>query len=133
MSDTEISTSPSQSGAGPLTAAERKKAEAEGDFKALEQQLIDRHKAELGAKDERIAKIMNALEKRLIEAELTKAITAQKGDASLLIPHARQFVKMRELDDVSAPGIPAYPQGFLENEAGMAVWKELRTRTRPAY
>jgi aryl-alcohol dehydrogenase (NADP+) len=41
--------------------------------------------------------------------------------------------EMRELDDASAPGIPAYPQGFLENEAGMDVWEELRTRTRPAY
>ena len=41
--------------------------------------------------------------------------------------------EMRKLDDVSAPGIPPYPQGFLENEAGMAVWKDLRTRTRPAY
>ena len=40
--------------------------------------------------------------------------------------------EMRELDEVSAPEIPAYPQGFLD-EAGMTVWDELRTRTRPAY
>jgi aryl-alcohol dehydrogenase (NADP+) len=41
--------------------------------------------------------------------------------------------EMGILDTASAPEIPAYPQGFLENEAGMTVWKELRTRTRPAY
>jgi aryl-alcohol dehydrogenase (NADP+) len=41
--------------------------------------------------------------------------------------------EMRELDEASAPEIPAYPQGFLENEAGMTVWEELRTRTHPAY
>ena len=37
------------------------------------------------------------------------------------------------LSEVSAPGIPAYPQGFLENEAGMDVWESLQTRVMKAY
>ncbi len=37
------------------------------------------------------------------------------------------------LDEVSAPGIPTYPQGFLEVEAGMTVWADLTTRTIPPY
>ena len=39
--------------------------------------------------------------------------------------------EMQQLDEVSAPGIPLYPQGFLEAEAGYDVWKRLRTRTEP--
>ncbi len=38
-----------------------------------------------------------------------------------------------DLNTVSAPGIPAYPQGFLENEAGMDIWERLRTRIHKAY
>ena len=79
--------------------ATRKQAEAKGDFKALEEQLIKRHQRDLDAKEERITKIMGALERRLVEAELTKAITAAKGDANLLLPHAARYVKMREHDD----------------------------------
>lgn len=41
--------------------------------------------------------------------------------------------EMEALDTVSAPGIPLYPYGFLEVEAGMEVWERLRTRVRPPY
>jgi aryl-alcohol dehydrogenase-like predicted oxidoreductase len=37
------------------------------------------------------------------------------------------------LNEISAPGIPAYPQGFLENEAGMGIWENLQTRVTKAY
>lgn len=79
--------------------AERKKATAEGDFKALEKQLVDRHQAELGAKDTKLTKLQKALEKRLVDAELTRAIAAHKGEPDLLLPYARQFVRVREVDD----------------------------------
>lgn len=36
--------------------------------------------------------------------------------------------EMEELTRVSAPGIPIYPHGFLEAEAGMDIWEELTTR-----
>ncbi len=38
--------------------------------------------------------------------------------------------EMRRLDQVSAPGIPTYPQGFLET-ADYDVWERLRTRNEP--
>lgn len=41
--------------------------------------------------------------------------------------------EMRTLNEVSAPGIPLYPQGFLENEAGVTVWERLQTRVTPPY
>jgi len=39
--------------------------------------------------------------------------------------------EMRTLDEVSAPGIPTYPQGFLESGADYDVWEQLRTRNEP--
>lgn len=39
--------------------------------------------------------------------------------------------EMTELTEVSAPGIPLYPLGFLEKEAGMSAWADLTTRVRP--
>ncbi|MDH3189441.1 MAG: aldo/keto reductase [Acidimicrobiia bacterium] len=41
--------------------------------------------------------------------------------------------EMALLDQVSAPGIPLYPQGFIENEASYDVWEKLTTRVKPAY
>ena len=33
-----------------------------------------------------------------------------------------------ELNDVSAPGMPVYPYGFIESYAGLDVWERLQTR-----
>jgi len=41
--------------------------------------------------------------------------------------------EQEELDQLSAPGIPTYPYGFLENEAGMDVWERLTTRLTKPY
>jgi hypothetical protein len=41
--------------------------------------------------------------------------------------------EMATLDAASAPGIPLYPYGFLEVEAGMDVWERLGTRTAAPY
>ena len=79
--------------------AERAKASAEGDFKSLEKQLIDRHTAELVGRDARISKLTSSLEKKLLDAELIRAITAKKGEPDLLLPFARQFARVREVDD----------------------------------
>jgi hypothetical protein len=79
--------------------AERRKAAADGDFKALEKQLVDRHATELGGKDTKIGKLTKALERRLVDAELIRAITAKKGEPDLLLPYARQFMRVKETDD----------------------------------
>lgn len=90
--------------------AERKKATAEGDFKALEKQLVERHGNELAAKDKQIEKRQKALERRLVDAELTRAIANQKGNPDLLLPYARQFVRVKETDDDF--------EGFIADEKG---------------
>lgn len=41
--------------------------------------------------------------------------------------------EMRRLSEASAPGIPTYPYGFLEVEAGVDIWEHLTTRTRRPY
>lgn len=82
--------------------AERKRAEAQGDFKSLEKQLIDRHQAELGQKDSKITKLSSALEKRLIDAQLAEAIAkagAKPSFVPLLKLEGRQFVRVKETDE----------------------------------
>ena len=39
--------------------------------------------------------------------------------------------EMQRLNEVSAPGIPLYPMGFLERYAGVDVWERLTTRAEP--
>jgi aryl-alcohol dehydrogenase-like predicted oxidoreductase len=39
--------------------------------------------------------------------------------------------EMGRLDSISAPGVPTYPQGFLENYAGVRTWEDLGTRREP--
>jgi hypothetical protein len=79
--------------------AEREQAAAEGDWTKLEEKMKEAHAAELAGKDKRIGKLMGAINKHLVDAELTKALVAAKGDAALLLPHARKFVQTRETDD----------------------------------
>lgn len=78
--------------------AERKKAAAEGDFKSLEKQLIDRHQAELGQRDTRITQLSAALERRLVDADAAAAIAEAKGSVKGLLPHVRPHIKVVEVD-----------------------------------
>ncbi|MGH8871208.1 MAG: aldo/keto reductase [Acidimicrobiia bacterium] len=41
--------------------------------------------------------------------------------------------EMERLTEISAPGIPIYPNGFLEVEAEVEVWERLVTRTERPY
>lgn len=100
--------------------ADRKKAAAEGDFKSLEKQLIERHATELGAKDTRIGKLNKALEKRLIDAKLAEALAKHEAEPTmlkLLQLEGRQYVRVRETEDdfeeyvVDAKGNPLIADG----------------------
>ena len=97
--------------------AEREKLASEGDFKALESQLKGLHQKEIEGKDAKIAKTQKALERRLVQAELTKAIAARKGEPDLLLPYAEKFVRVKETDDdyeafiVDASGNPRFADG----------------------
>ena len=39
--------------------------------------------------------------------------------------------EMSALNEVSAPGIPIYPHGFMEAYGGMTIWEDLMTRVEP--
>lgn len=81
--------------------AERKKATAEGDFKSLEKQLIERHSAELTARDAKLTKVQSALERRLVKDELRKTIMDKGGIpdmADLLLEYGAKYVRVRETD-----------------------------------
>jgi len=98
-------------------ALDRKAAEGKGDWDTLEGQLKEAHGVELGKRDAREQKLMKQIERSLVTSKLTTAIAAHKGDADLLLPHARQFVKTRETDEgfdayvVDAAGNPRFSDG----------------------
>lgn len=83
--------------------AAREKAKALGDWDAREKMIRDEMAAEhekavkpLSLKAE---KMRSALERRLVDAELTSAIARAKGVPELLLPHVRQHVRVKEVDD----------------------------------
>lgn len=90
--------------------AERDKAAAAGDFKALEKQMAERHTVELSERETKISKMQRALERKVVEAELVRAIAVKKGDPDLLLPYARQYARMRETEDDF--------EGFVSDERG---------------
>jgi len=82
--------------------AERKKAAAEGDFKALEKQLIERHSAERQGDAKKIEKLTKALERRLVDARLAEMLAKHEADPSmlpLLQLEGRRYVRVKETDD----------------------------------
>lgn len=57
----------------------------------------------------------------------------QLDDNLAALDWALSDTEMRRLNEASAPGIPTYPYGFLEVEAGVDIWEQLTTRTRRPY
>lgn len=95
----------------------RKRAAELGDFKSLESQLKEHHAKELETGNAKLLKVRKAMEQRLVQAELTKAIVARKGDPDLLLPHAERYVRVRETEDdfeayvVDEKGHPLFTDG----------------------
>lgn len=67
--------------------------------KAQSEQLIAKHKEELGKKDEEAKNLRTQLEKHLIDAEATGAIAEAKGAVSLLLPIVRDQTRLRQSDN----------------------------------
>ncbi len=78
--------------------AEEEKATKGGEFEKLKQQMLEKHNSDLAKKDERITTLTKSLERRLVDADATAAIAAQKGVPALLLPHVRAAVKVVEED-----------------------------------
>lgn len=82
--------------------AERKAAEAKGDFTAWQKQTIQQHEKVVSEKDAKITKLTRAVERRLVEAKLATALAKAGADekmASLLMLKGQQHIRVRETDD----------------------------------
>jgi hypothetical protein len=67
-------------------------------IEAITKQITEKHKGELGTKDESIQTLTRQLEKVMIDVEAIKAISEHKGSATLLLPHVRNSTRMRKND-----------------------------------
>jgi hypothetical protein len=76
--------------------AERKRAEAAGDWKAREAQLLEKVGKDMQAKDATIGTYRSALERRLVDSEAVAAIAAAKGATKVLLPHVKSQTKVVE-------------------------------------
>lgn len=77
---------------------ETDKIAKKGEWDKLREQLLDKHKTDITAKDGEITSMRSALESHLIDAEATRAIAAAKGSPELLLPHVRRHVQVIQDD-----------------------------------
>lgn len=73
-------------------------AAAKGQWDKLKEQMAEKHKADLLAKDTALGKYKAQLEKNLIDAQAVAAIAAEKGVPELLLPHVKGRVRVSEVD-----------------------------------
>lgn len=78
--------------------ADRKKAAAEGDFKALEKQLVDKYEGEIQKREGTIKQYRGALESYLIDAEASRELAQHSDSPGLLLPHIRSRMQVIEQD-----------------------------------
>lgn len=76
--------------------AEEERATKAGEWEKLKAQILEKHAAELGKKDEEIKRMRGTLERYLIEAAATDAIASAKGVPALLLPHVRNAARVVE-------------------------------------
>ncbi|MBK8006763.1 MAG: hypothetical protein IPK12_23525 [Gemmatimonadetes bacterium] len=84
-----------------LEDAERKKAEAQGNWQALEQQLKARHGEELGTRELRIQKLESALQRRAhsaLDSELAKAGCLPQF-MDLVKLEGQRFLRLKEMEE----------------------------------
>lgn len=79
---------------------EEERAIKAGEFDNLKKQLIEAHGKEKKALEDKIAALSKSLEENVLIATATQAIAAEKGVATLLMPHVRSRTK---LDDNGNP------------------------------
>lgn len=79
-------------------ADERKRNEEAGNWQALQQQMATKHQQEMDAAKGVSDRLRQSLEKHLIDAALTSAITSgtAPGIPELLLPHMKQHLKVVE-------------------------------------
>lgn len=79
--------------------AEQEAARKAGDFDKYRAQLEQDHTAAIKAKDGRIEALYSALTQKLVDAELSSAITAEGGIPEILLPLLKDRVRVVETDN----------------------------------
>jgi hypothetical protein len=74
-------------------------ATAKGDYEALKQQLVEKHNGDLSKATAREQKLLQVIEKNLASKEAASAITKLGGNATLLLPHVMQEIRVVEDGD----------------------------------
>lgn len=78
--------------------AERKRLQGEGDFKALEAQLIKKYDGELEKERGNTTKYRTALEQSLIDRDAIAELAKHSDAPMLLLPHVKGQMKVMEHD-----------------------------------
>ena len=78
--------------------AERDRATAAGDFKALEQQLVSKYESSLKAADQEKSDMQRAMESHLIDAAAASELARHSDTPRLLMPHVRAMMKVVKED-----------------------------------
>lgn len=83
--------------------SKRKQSKDKNDWESREAQLLEKFKKDLDSRDSALKSLRGQLETVLIDDALTNALLGagakSKGGVKLLIPHARNFVQVRESED----------------------------------
>lgn len=78
--------------------AERDRATAAGDFKALEQQLVNKYETSLSSVAAEKAEMQRAMESHLIDAAAASELARHSDTPRLLMPHVRAMMKVVKED-----------------------------------
>jgi len=74
-------------------------AKAKEQFEGMKGDLITAHTTEMATMQQVVDASMGQLRTNLIDAQATKAIQEAGGSIELLLPHVKQHVKMKQVDD----------------------------------
>lgn len=78
--------------------AEEERLREAGEYKALEQQMKERHAAEMTKKDGREKSLLGQIENLLVDQQATEAISRVSKRVKALLPHVKRQVKVVEQD-----------------------------------
>jgi hypothetical protein len=81
-------------------AADHEEAEAtkKGEWDKLKVQMVDKHNEDLAKKDSQIGRLKKELERHLVDAAVTGAISTAEGNVQVLKPHVKALVTLVEQD-----------------------------------
>jgi len=74
--------------------AEKKKLAAEGDWKAMEKQLVDKYEAQLVAERTEKSGILSSMEQYLIDSAAVAELARHSDSPRLLLPHVKSVMKV---------------------------------------